>query len=57
VVHIRPASLTFKVFLKQCGDDPRYELIDGKLRNLRSSPLGFIAPDQLYLKVAFGAHL
>ena len=29
-----PKLLTFEEFLRQYGDDPRYELVDGELRDM-----------------------
>jgi Uma2 family endonuclease len=34
VVQLRTTSLNLETFLDQYGDDPRYELIDGELRDL-----------------------
>jgi Uma2 family endonuclease len=34
VVQLRSTSLKVEAFLKQYGEDPRYELIDGELRDL-----------------------
>ena len=33
-IYASPKLLTFDEFLRQCGDDPRYELIDGELRDM-----------------------
>lgn len=34
MTYIQPKLLTFEEFLSQYGDDPRYELIDGELRDM-----------------------
>ncbi len=33
-----PKLFTFEEFLRQYGDDPRYELIDGELRDMEPTP-------------------
>jgi Uma2 family endonuclease len=37
MTYTRPKLLTFDAFIEQYGDDPRYELIDGELREMEAT--------------------
>jgi Uma2 family endonuclease len=39
MVYLLPKSLSFDDFFQQYGDDPRYELIDGELREMEPTGL------------------